>query len=110
MFFPVSEDFRFSDFLDHMLSLEYQGMMRDGQFEARRVFDLSHGVRGAPEARRRGSTDYHEKIGRFLYFLGHSARPSGLSDWDFKRYLPIARKLVADGVWKKEALQVFDGL
>jgi hypothetical protein len=110
MFRPISEDFLFSEFLNKMRLLEYRGMLHDAQLEARRVFGLSHVVHGAPQARRRGSTDYHEKIGQFLFFLGNRRRPSGLSNRDFKRYLPIAQKLISDGDWSEEVLCVFDGL
>lgn len=95
------------DFIEQVKDKDYHEILRLAAEEGSRVQRASYKVRGATEARRQGSPQYARLLGGLVFFLKSGVKPSGIDDWDFQRFRPIAENLVRKDQFKPEVLCLF---
>jgi len=65
-------------------------------------------VRGPPERRKSGVSEYLNLLKGLYYALSNNQRPSSVQAWDLQRMRPIWDSLVKRGQLRREALALFD--
>jgi len=76
--------------------------------EARKAEGDSAFRKGAPKARAQGSLKYAELLKALIAFVSSEQRPMNISDQDFVLFHPLCKCLVDQGVFKPEALKLFN--
>lgn len=95
----ISERYDIEVFLTEMIGKDFIEIKDVANAECATAEARSYSVRGAPEARKLGSTKYASRIKKFLYFMNYGTLPDHLSDRELRLY-----KLITESLVKKEQL------
>lgn len=90
----ISETYDIREFLTAMVGRDWHEIMITAQGECATAEARSYSVRGAPKARKLGSTRYASQLKAFLYFMNFRSRPGSASDWEWAMYKSICKSLV----------------
>lgn len=107
--FMISYSYDFDEFIRYVAEknsvIEIIAIAHHEANDAERL--IQGGRRGAPRERERGCPQYARLLSGFIFFLGNGVKPSGVSDYDFPRFLPVVRHLVEIGQLRPDTLRLF---
>jgi hypothetical protein len=103
----ISETYDIQEFLVAMVGKDWHEIVPMAERECGTAESRSYSVRGAPKARKMGSTKYAAQLKNFLYFMRYGSRPGSASDWEFNLYKPICKALVEKKQFVPAVLDVF---
>jgi|SRR6185369_3946233 len=95
----ISERYDIIEFLTEMIGKDYHEIRDVADGECATAEARSYSVRGAPKARKLGSTKYASAIKKLLYFMNYGTLPDHLSDRELRLY-----KLITESLVKKKQL------
>ncbi len=90
----ISERYDIAEFLTEMIGTDWHEIIPAAEAECATAEAQSYSVRGAPKARKLGSTRYASDIKRLLYFMRYGTLPDHLSDREVRIYKLITESLV----------------
>jgi hypothetical protein len=95
----ISERYDIEEFLTAMIGKDWYEIIPAGNGECATAEARSYSVRGAPKARKLGSTKYASAVKKFLYFMNYGTLPDHLSDRELRLY-----RLITDSLVEKKQL------
>src|ERR1051326_9305849 len=95
----ISERYDIEEFLTAMIGKDWHEIIPAADAECRTAEARSYSVRGAPKARKLGSTRYASGIKKLLYFMNYGTLPDHLSDRELRLYKLVAESLVEKKQW-----------